>query len=72
MKAKKYVTYAKKSFVMIEIKKANMLFIIESEMIAITPGNLEELLIIFAIEDAKYLKQFLLYFIMVQYMIITS
>ena len=59
MKDKKYVTYAKKSFVMIEIKKVNMLFIIESEMIAIALGNLEELLIIFAIEDAKYLKQFL-------------
>ena len=49
MKAKKYVIYAKKSFVMIKMRKANMPFIIKSEIIAITPGNLEELLIIFAI-----------------------
>ena len=49
MKAKKYVIYAKKSFVMIKIRKANMPFIIKSEIIAITPENLEELLIIFAI-----------------------
>ena len=49
MEAKKYVIYAKKSFVMRKIRNANMLFIIKSESIAITPGNLEELLIIFAI-----------------------
>ena len=52
----KYVIYAKKSFVMIKIRKANMPFIIKSEIIVITPGNLEELLIIFATEDIKYLK----------------
>ena len=49
MKAKKYVIYEKKSFVMIKIRKANMPFIIKSEIIAITQGNLNELLIIFAI-----------------------
>ena len=49
MKNKKYVTYAKESFVMIKIRKANMTFIIKSEIIVITQENLEELLIIFAI-----------------------
>ena len=39
----------KKSFVMIKIKKANMIFILKSEIIVVTPENLEELLIIFAI-----------------------
>ena len=47
MKAKKYVIYANKSFVMIKIRKSNVPFIIKSEIIAITPGNLEKLLIIF-------------------------
>ena len=49
MKDKKYVTYAKEVFVMIKIRKKNMTFIIKSEIIATTPKNLEELLIIFAI-----------------------
>ena len=49
MKNKEYVTYAKESFVMIKIRKANMTFIIKSEIIVITQENLEELLIIFAI-----------------------
>ena len=49
MKNKKYVTYAKESFVMIKIRKANMTFIIKSEIIVITQENLEELLIIFVI-----------------------
>ena len=31
MKAKKYVIYAKKSFVMIKIRKVNMLFIIKTD-----------------------------------------
>ena len=39
----------KQSFVMIKIRKANILFIIKSEIIAIMPGNLGELLIIFPI-----------------------
>ena len=41
--------YVKKSFAMIKIKKANMIFIIKSEIIATAPENLEGLLIIFAI-----------------------
>ena len=48
MKSKKYAIYVKKGFVMIKIKKANMTFIIKQEIIATTPENLEELLIIFA------------------------
>ena len=38
IKVKKYVTYGKKSFIMIKIRKVNMLFIIKSKIIAITPG----------------------------------
>ena len=49
MKVKNYVTYAKKRFFRIKIKTAYMTFIIKSEIIATTPENLEELLIIFAI-----------------------
>ena len=46
---KQYAIYAKKSFVMIKIRKVNMLFIIKSEIIATTQKILDELLIIFAI-----------------------
>ena len=49
IKSKKNVMYVEKSFVMIKIKKMTLTFIIKSEVIAITAGNLEELLIIFAI-----------------------
>ena len=52
MKVKKYITYAKKCFVMIKIRKVNIPFIIKSETIATiatTPENFEEPLIIFAI-----------------------
>ena len=49
MKAKKYIINEKKRFVMIKIRKSNMPFIIKSEIIAITLGNLEKLLKIFAI-----------------------
>ena len=42
MKSKKYAIYAKKRFVMIKTKK-------KSEIIVITPENLEELLIANAI-----------------------
>ena len=48
MKPGKYVIYGKKSFAMLKVKKANMPFIIKSEIIAIKSGNLEELLTIFA------------------------
>ena len=48
-KSPKVCHICKESFVVIKIRKANMPFIIKSEIIAITPRNLEELLIIFAI-----------------------
>ena len=38
-----------KIFMKEEIRKANMPFIVKSEIVAITPGKLEEQLIIFAI-----------------------
>ena len=40
--------YARKGFVMMKIRKANITFIIKSEIIVTKPENLEELLIIFA------------------------
>ena len=42
MKSKKYVIYVKKSYVTIETRK-------KSDIITITPENLEELLIAYAI-----------------------
>ena len=53
MQNKKYAIYAKESFVMIRIIKANMTFIIKSEIITTTPENLKGLLIIFAIYNTK-------------------
>ena len=47
--SQKVCLYAKKSFAMIKIRKANIPFMIKSGIIAITPENLEELLIISAI-----------------------
>ena len=64
----KYVTYAKDIFVQIKIMKRN-LNKKKSEIIAITPENLEELLIEIEIQDIKYLKQSLQYFIMAHHMI---
>ena len=58
MKSNKYVTKAKKSFVMMKMRRVNLNYTIKSEIIVITLGNLEELLIVFAIEIAKYLKKF--------------
>ena len=49
MKNKKFVSYAKKSFVMMKMRKVNLNYIIKLEIIAIAPENLEELLIVFAI-----------------------
>ena len=48
-KDKMYVTYAKLNFVMTKIRKTNLNVIIKSEIIVITPENLEKLFIIFAI-----------------------
>ena len=53
MKNKKHVTYAREGFVMMKIEKKNLNCTKKSEIIAITPGNLEELLIIFAICNTK-------------------
>ena len=48
MENKKHVIYARKVVAMINIRKANITFIITLQIIATTPENLEELLIIFA------------------------
>ena len=48
MKNKKFVTYAKKSFVMMKMRKVNLNYIKKLEIIVITPENLEEMLIVFA------------------------
>ena len=59
-------------FVRMKIRKNNLNCTKKSEIIFITPENLEELLIVFAIYDTKFLKKFLQYFIMAEHMIIIS
>ena len=49
MKGKKFATYAKKSFVLMKMRKVNLNYTTKSDITAITQENLEELLIIFAI-----------------------
>ena len=49
MKKKSFVAYVMKSFVMIKMRKVNLNYTIKLEIIVITPENLEELLIVFAI-----------------------
>ena len=49
MKSKRYVIYAKNSFVMIKIKKKNLNGIKKLEIIVITLENLEQQLTVFAI-----------------------
>ena len=49
MKSKKNVTYVKRSFVMIKMKKRNLNYTKKLEMIVIIQENLEELLIAFII-----------------------
>ena len=56
MKSKKYAIYAKKSFVMMKMKKMNLNYTKKSEIIVIAQENLEDLLIVFAIYNIKYLK----------------
>ena len=46
-------------FVRMKIRKNNLNCTKKSEIIFITPENLEELLIVFAIYDTKFLKKFL-------------
>ena len=45
----KVFTYAKKNLVLMRMIKMHLNYIIKSEIIVITPENLEELLIVFAI-----------------------
>ena len=49
MKSKRYVIYAKNSFVMIKIKKKNLNGTKKLEIIVITLENLEQQLTVFAI-----------------------
>ena len=49
MKSKEYVIHAKKSFVLIKMRKINLNFTKKPEIIAITLENLEEQFIVFAI-----------------------
>ena len=49
MKSKKFVTYAKKNLIQIKMIKMCLNYTIKSEIIVITPKNLEELLIVFVI-----------------------
>ena len=49
MKSKNNATYAKKSFVIIKIKKKNLNYSKKLEIILITQENLEEQLTVFAI-----------------------
>ena len=59
MKSKKNATYAKKSFVTIKMKRIDLNYTKKSEIIVTTTEKLEELLIVFAIQDTKYQKKFL-------------
>ena len=57
MKSKNFVTYAKNNLVQMKMIKINLNYTIKSEIIVITQENLEELLIVFAIYNTKYLKK---------------
>ena len=59
MKCENNVTYVKKGFVMIKMKKRNLNYTKKLEIIVIIQENLEKLLIAFVIEDTKYSKKFL-------------
>ena len=49
MKSKKFVTYVKNNLVPMKMIKMHLNYTIESEIIVITPENLEEMLMVFAI-----------------------
>ena len=49
LKSKKFVIYAKKNLIQIKMIKMRLNYTIKSEIIVITPENLEELLIVFVI-----------------------
>ena len=60
IKSKKYVSYTKKNLVLMMISKLHLIKSIKKEeIIVITKGNLEVLLMIFAISDTKHQKKFL-------------
>ena len=72
MKTKRFVTYVKNNLELMKMIKRNLNYTIKSEIIVITLENLEELLIVFAIDDTKHQKKFRWYFIVVLHMITTS
>ena len=49
MKSKKFVTNANKNLVLMEMIKMRLSYTIKSEIIVVTPEDLEELLIVLAI-----------------------
>ena len=60
IKSIKYVSYTKKNLVLMMISKLHLIKSIKKEeIIVITKGNLEVLLMIFAISDTKHQKKFL-------------
>ena len=59
MKNKKYATYPRDIFVRMKIIKNDLNCTKKSEIIVITPKNLEQLLIVIAIYNTKYLRKFL-------------
>ena len=58
MKSEKYIIYAKNDLVLIKMIKMHLQYAIRSEIIVITLENLEELLIVFTIKDAKHQSKF--------------
>ena len=58
MKSKIYVIYANKNLVLMKMTKTHLNYNINSEIIVIILGYLEELVIVFAIQDTKHQKKF--------------
>ena len=65
MKSKIYVIYANKNLVLMKMTKTHLNYNINSEIIVIILEYLEELVIVFAIQDTKHQKKFQQDFIMV-------
>ena len=57
IKSKRFVTYAKKNVVLIKMIKMHLNYTIKSDIIVITPENLEELFIVFAIFKIQNTKR---------------
>ena len=49
----------RKNFFMIKMRKINLNYTKKSRIIVLLQENLEDLLIVFAVQDTKYLKKFL-------------